>query len=420
VFLTGLLATSAVAQTRERPVGLLMLAGDARVLRGGTETPLAAKTGDIMFAGDALLAGANSANFLSCPDKSSFLLAAGARAEFTETGVKAGNMALSGQKPVASCFLPQIVRVTTSSQQHYGVSMTRGLGDDDPEGVDESEFPPQLTRDLSMYDAALKANAGDPVALTARAALFEQNGLPANALVEYKKLGGVLKDAVWVRGKMFELQERMEADELARRAQEYATGQTLALLVGVSEYQKLPRELWLNYADDDAATFDQYLKSPRGGGVAPENIRVLTNEQATAAGIRNAFQTFLKGAVGKNNTVFILLAGHAVVENPGRRRAYIIAHDSDLQDLESTGVPMDELRELIQQNLRNVGRLILYTDVCRAGQMGSIQSNTVNSSVEEIGDADGDIFGFMASRPREVSFEGTEFGGGHGALATTC
>ena len=82
--------------------------------------------------------------------------------------------------------------------------------------------------------------------------------------------------------------------------------------------------------------------------------------------------------------------------------------------------PMDEIRELIQQNLGNVGRLIPYTDVCRAGRMGSIRSITLDSSAEEIGGAGGDIFGPMASRPREASFEGRSPEADRARSATTC
>ncbi|MEI9814621.1 MAG: hypothetical protein WDO18_19135 [Acidobacteriota bacterium] len=41
----------------------------------------------------------------------------------------------------------------------------------------------------------------------------------------------------------------------------------------------------------------------------------------------------------------------------------------------------------------------------------------MNSNVQQLGDIQGDLFGLLASRPREVSFEGPEFGGGHGAFS---
>ena len=34
-----------------------------------------------------------------------------------------------------------------------------------------------------------------------------------------------------------------------------------------------------------------------------------------------------------------------------------------------------------------------------------------------LGDAEGDLFGLLASRPTELSSEGPQFGGGHGAFS---
>src|ERR1035437_10280714 len=85
---------------------------------------------------------------------------------------------------------------------------------------------------------------------------------------------------------------------------------TYALLVGVSSYQKLPRDLWLQYPDADARAFSAHLASPRGGSVPPAQMLLLTNEQATTTAVRNAFQAFLKTGPGKDDTVFILIAGH--------------------------------------------------------------------------------------------------------------
>ena len=61
----------AAEPAREQPVGLVLTASGAKVLRANTETPLAARIGDILFAGDALRTDASPASFLFCPAKSS-------------------------------------------------------------------------------------------------------------------------------------------------------------------------------------------------------------------------------------------------------------------------------------------------------------------------------------------------------------
>jgi tetratricopeptide (TPR) repeat protein len=78
---------------------------------------------------------------------------------------------------------------------------------------------------------------------------------------------------------------------------------------------------------------------------------------------------------------------------------------------------MAELRGLFDEQLKNVGRVLLFVDVCKAGTIGSIQNTTVSADVQHLGDIEGDLFGLLASRPKEVSVEGPQFGGGHGVFS---
>jgi tetratricopeptide (TPR) repeat protein len=105
------------------------------------------------------------------------------------------------------------------------------------------------------------------------------------------------------------------------------------------------------------------------------------------------------------------------VEIPGSGNAFILTYDSDPQDLTSSGLPMTELQALFEEQLSKVGRVLLFMDVCKAGTIGTIKNTSVNSNIQQLGDIQGDLFGLLASRPREVSFEGPEFGGGHGAFS---
>src|SRR5690242_16776758 len=60
-------------------------------------------------------------------------------------------------------------------------------------------------------------------------------------------------------------------------------GKTYALVVGISKYQKLPTEAWLQYPDADAKVLSQHFASPRGGSIPADQMLVLTNDQATTA-----------------------------------------------------------------------------------------------------------------------------------------
>jgi uncharacterized caspase-like protein len=195
-------------------------------------------------------------------------------------------------------------------------------------------------------------------------------------------------------------------------AQPAPAGKTFALIIGISQYAKLPHDLWLQYPDSDATAFANFLGSPRGGAVPPAQLRVLTNRQATTAAVRQAFQTFLQ-TPGKNDTVYILIAGHGTVDTHG---AYILTYDSDPNDLSSSALPMSELHTLVEQRLTTTGHVIFLADVCRAATIAGQKTTALGAVVEKIGEAPGEMLGLMAARPKELSLESPEFGGGHGAF----
>jgi uncharacterized caspase-like protein len=139
----------------------------------------------------------------------------------------------------------------------------------------------------------------------------------------------------------------------------------------------------------------------------------LTDEGATTAAVRNAFQTLLRNRAGKKDTIFILIAAHGTVDTKG---SYILTYDSDPQDLSSTALPMAEIQSLVDDELSKVGRVVMMADVARAANIGNLKTANIGSAVEKLGTAQGSMLGLMAARPRELSEEGTQFGGGHGAF----
>jgi len=404
---------AAAADTREEPVGLVLSAPGGKVLRANTETPLAARAGDILFSGDSLRAIGAPASFLYCPGKSSQTLDSGGEVLLDTKQLKVKSGKLDPPKQVNACFLPQLVRVAVASQQHYGVSMTRGLAKPEGDIVAFDILPAAVRTAIAPFEQTLRANPTDAPSLVEEATVFEQNKLEANALAAYRKVASEWKDAVWVRGRIFELEESLATQAALKAAEISPDAKTYGLMIGISKYQKLPQDLWLQFADADAKTFSQHLASARGGGIPADQMVVLTNEEATTAALRNAFQTFLRNRAGKKDTVFILIAGHGIVDNRG---AYILTYDSDPQDLSATALPMSEVQTLVDDELSKVGRVVLMADVARAASIGNLKNAAIGSAVEKLGEASGEMLGLMAARPRELSEEGTQFGGGHGAF----
>lgn len=59
---------------------------------------------------------------------------------------------------------------------------------------------------------------------------------------------------------------------------------TYAVVIGISDYQDKDI-LDLRFADKDAEAFSNFLRSPAGGALDGDHLKVLTNEAATAAQI---------------------------------------------------------------------------------------------------------------------------------------
>jgi tetratricopeptide (TPR) repeat protein len=398
---------------KEQPVGLVLSANGSKLLRANTETALSARAGDLLFTGDGLRTDTGASSFLFCPAKAIETLGPSGevRLDAKLPKVKTGKIS---EQPARACTLPSALRVEVASQQHYGVTMTRGANKPEVPPVPRDQLPAEVTAEIAPFEAVLATDPKDQGALVSEAAVFEKRNLQANALEVYEKLRDQWPEAVWVKSKIFDLEEALAA-QAAVTAATGKGGKTFALLVGISKYKK--PELSLQFAHEDANLFDKLLESPLGGGLPPDQIQLLVNDQATTAAVRNGFQDFVKRRAGKDDTVVILVAGHGTVEVPGSKNAFILTYDADPQDLTSTALPMAELHALFEEQLTKVGRVLLFVDVCKAGTIGSIQNTSVSTDVQQLGDAQGDLFGLLASRPKEFSIEGPQFGGGHGVFS---
>jgi tetratricopeptide (TPR) repeat protein len=401
---TALLLALTTAIAAAQPAGLVMSVTGGLLLRAGTQLPLQARAGDVLFPGD-VLATQNSATVLFCPEKAIVSLEAKTEVVVEEKQLKVRAGALAPLKPVSSCFLPTVNRTAIASQQHYGASLVRAVLTQQP----ALRLPTLPEPERNAILAELPPESDDPLVRLARAAIFEKHNLKPDAAQEYRKLAQLWPDAAWIQGRLFELENERPADDKA-------AGKTYALLIGVSKYRSdhVPP---LQYAHRDALVFEQFLKSPRGGSLPDSDVVVLTNEAATTAAIRNAFDTFLKVRAGPKDTVILLIAAHGVAEPD--RGAFLVTYDSDPQDLAATGLPMADVHNLVRQDLSRVGRVMAYVDACRAATIGTIASRTtsLNGSVERLQEAEGELFLFTASRAKEVSFEGAQYGGGHGAFS---
>src|ERR1700682_2554962 len=238
IVIPGLAAAAlAFADTKEEPVGLVLSAAGSQLLRADTETPLGARAGALLFAGAGLRTEASAASFLFCPAKVLDALGPSGevRLDLKQPKLKSGKIS---EQPARACTLPQTLRVATASQQHYGVSMTRGINKPEVPPTPRDQLGADVLAELAPYDAALKSDPKDQAALVTEATIFENRKLPANSLEMYYKLREQWPDAVWVKSKIFELEQVLADKASAKSAAPLAGGTTYALLIGISQYAK--------------------------------------------------------------------------------------------------------------------------------------------------------------------------------------
>src|SRR5579871_1896818 len=219
-FLTGRFVC---ADTQEQPVGLVLNAAGSKLLRSDTETPLSARSGDLLFAGDGLKTETGAASFLFCPAKQIDTLSASGEVRFDtkQPKVRAGKIS---EQPARACTLPQTLRVAVASQQHYGVSMTRGINKPEVPPTPRDQLPADVVAELAPFDTALAADPKDQAALVGEATVFENHKLTANALDAYYKLREQWPDAVWIKAKIFELEESLATQVASATAAASAGG----------------------------------------------------------------------------------------------------------------------------------------------------------------------------------------------------
>ena len=81
-----------------------------------------------------------------------------------------------------------------------------------------------------------------------------------------------------------------------------------AVLVGVTKYKTMQE---LQYTDDDAKMLGEFLKSPEGGALPDEQLRILLNEEATFQNIVGAMaETFEKATA--NDLIVFYFSGHGL------------------------------------------------------------------------------------------------------------
>lgn len=117
---------------------------------------------------------------------------------------------------------------------------------------------------------------------------YFENGLPQGK-GRYFYPNGHVDEGDWLRGRFKSPKMRV-----------------WALVVGVADYQNIAK---LTYTTEDAKKFYGFLRSPDGGAIPAEQVRLLTDEEATVKNILNNMAELFSEA-DSNDLVIFYFAGH--------------------------------------------------------------------------------------------------------------
>jgi WD40 repeat protein len=173
------------------------------------------------------------------------------------------------------------------------------------------------------------------------------------------------------------------------------------LAVGVAAY---PGELKLNYAARDAEAVERLLKEKSKPLYRKVETRLLTDKDATRAGILDGLD-WLGKQMTQRDVAVVFFSGHGYRDDKGR--FYLLPVDVNLDRLLATGVANDDFRQALEAL---PGRVLALLDACHSGAVGDGRKGGLTDDL--VRDLVRDGYGLIvmcSSMGRESSQESNEY-----------
>lgn len=165
-----------------------------------------------------------------------------------------------------------------------------------------------------------------------------------------------------------------------------------ALVVGVASYNHMPS---LKYTDDDAYQVYAFLKSPEGGAIPEDKIKVLIDDNATRNNILMAMDQLFSKA-DANDEVFLYISGH------GLNGSFI---PSDFDGF-ANNITYSEIVKILDAS--DAKSKICIADACHSGSLVSARTpfqTSLDGYYDLLGKTAGGTALMMSSSAEEVSLE---------------
>lgn len=194
-------------------------------------------------------------------------------------------------------------------------------------------------------------------------------------------------------------------------------GLTRAVIVGVSEYnnERIPR---LQFAHIDADAFARFLRSEAGGNIPENQIKLLTNKQATQGQMAAAL-TWLLEESKEGDTAIIFFSGHGDMETQTvMNHGFLLTHDAPASTYMAGGAfPVFYLQSIVQTlSTQRKAQVVLITDACHAGQLAGSANRGPQATAQLLTEQFANEARLLSCQSNEFSAEGAQWGGGHGVF----
>jgi tetratricopeptide (TPR) repeat protein len=181
-----------------------------------------------------------------------------------------------------------------------------------------------------------------------------------------------------------------------------------ALVVGISTYQNIPR---LNFADDDAYAFAEYLVNNHI--CQKNNVVKLIDSVATTANFYKELKKLLTKAQG-NDRIFIYFAGHGDVEND-IESGFLLTYNTEATNYSAGAIDIDMLEKHVNAFVKKNVKVVLITDACRSGNLvGGIAGAT--NTISSLSKGFQNVIKILSCQPNQLSEEHAYPDGGHGVF----
>lgn len=185
-----------------------------------------------------------------------------------------------------------------------------------------------------------------------------------------------------------------------------------ALIVGISNFKNsnIPR---LNYAAKDAADFYQFLI--KDAGFAPDHVRILLDEKASQRRVMSELGSkFLARVAKRDDLVVLFFSTHgSPAQMDLRGDNYLVAHDSDPDDLFASGIEMQRVLDATNKRVLT-DRVLLILDACHSGALkpgAKGMKRAANFDAEALAQGSGQMV-ICSSSTDEQSFESRRYKNG--------